>query len=387
MVLSLNERDESHRRLRLRGLLKPKKSDLLLLIFTLAPHIYFYSIAFQRVNFQVILTSRSGLLNTMMAKTLYNSELLEQFNRHFEKHHMTHYQVLPLHPLLYRIVYYLCFRSWKRATMVYVIGLSILCNFVFSRFVYCARFIKNPIIPSLIFTVYPFRSLFLRSVTNEYCLVIILFCLIYIGKQTRSFRLVQFSSALMILSYESGFLIILGFIIGSILSKNRKTFRYLFYGFICGSSVLSIFHKIICGRFFPLFFDMLTFYRYPFQELLSNALKIGQLRQFHGLYGYYIIPLIACLMMLTIEKMIGIPLLFAFLYAASYKDMKAIDLACPIEAIATIVGFDALIKHPRFKNSLFVLAPLYILGSFYLTGLIFQEKEFFRSVNSRVYTM
>lgn len=384
MLLPSEERESRHR-LKLSELLKPKLTDLIIILTSLIPTFFFFINAFYKRNFPVFSTCNSGILNLIMAKTLYSSD--KSFFNYLSKNKLARYNSFPLYPFLFRLFYYLCLKSWKIATIFIITLLSLLCNFFFNRFLICTRFIKNPLLSTLIFSIFPIRSLYLRNITNEYSLFILLFTLIYIGQQTRSFKLLAISSFFIILASDCGFFAVLGFLISSIILKNKKEFRYIFFSLLSGLAIISIFHKSISGRFFPIFGDFLFDKRYPFKELLAESQSISRLRQLHGLYNYYIIPLFASLLSIPIDKTIGIPLLLSLLYSSSKFGYIGIDSACPIEAISVIIGFDILIKHPRFKSALYFLAPFYITSVFYLTLIHFNSQRDLNSTQYNVYNM
>ena len=362
-MLLPNEDKESHHRLKLSEILKPKFNDLYILFASIIPTFFFLRNSFAKHNFHVFTTCNSAILNAMMAKTMYLDD--KSFRTFFNRNKLDRYYSFPLYPIIFRFTYYMCFKSWNFATVLIITSLSFLCNYFFSRFLICTRFIKDPLISTFI----------------------LLFELIYIGQQTRSFKLLSISSFLIIITNDCGFFIVLGFLISSILTKSKKQFRYLFFTYLAGIFVISVFHKSLSGRFFPIFSNFLAEKRFPFKELFNESHTIGRLRQLHGIYNYYIIPLLACLMSISIDKSIGIPLFLSLLYSSTKFGYLAVDSTCPIEAISILIGFDALIRHPRFKSALYILAPLYIISIFYLTSIKFNSHRDLNSTQFSVYNM
>lgn len=377
---------ESSPRLQLKNILKPTFKDILIALFSCIPSSIILYWSYSRRNFQIIQVSQCSLLNTLAAKTFFSKIDNPNYLRYFLKNHIHLSQIFPLFPFIYRIYYILLHRLWKPATFAVIISFSFFSGYFFYRLLQCTRFVKKPLIPALIFTVFPIRSLYLKNTTNEYSCFTIVFSLIYISQQTKSFSLISLFSFLMVLTSDLGVFVVIGFIFSSIIQKRKKQFRYLVVGFISGIIVLSLYHKRIEGNYFVFFSRLLEQKPRPFKDLLHYSTSIQDLRNFHGLYQVFIYSLIACLMLLSIDLSLGIPLLLALLYASSKSAPKAVDSACPIEAMSIVLGFHRLFRHPRFHYAIYIIAPIYIIPAISLTcsGLDFRD---YQSTHNTVYHM
>jgi hypothetical protein len=349
------------------------KHDGFLLILTFAPFAVLCFFARRDNSTEAIYKANGALHNWVMYQVLFCGSSIDpvQFS---DRQGYAMSNVFPLYPVLLWIALRLSFGNVETGIRILAILLSGIANLVFYRLCRTLRFVSQPFLTACLFTIYPMRSVFLRHIASEYTLVLILICGIFIGKRVHHNRVFSLSIFLLILTSELGIWICLGLFVHPLFSRNRIELRNIFLPFIPAILLLSGFHAIYADSSLAYFHSILRKKQFPFKEMFIKGTTIDFLRGFHGLHGYYIISMIACSMLIAIDKSIGIPITLGLLCATARSGACTFDIGAPIEAFSALLAFDGLIKSTKFQMSLPVLAPLYAVTVIYLTTLLMNNR-------------
>jgi hypothetical protein len=289
---------------------------------------------------------------------------------YFAHHGYSLANVFPLYPLLLSIPICLSFGHPAVAIRLSLLLLSSIANLVFYSLCMTIRFVTHPFLSACLFTMYPFRSVLLRHIANEYSLFVMLLCGVLLGRQIHHKLLFSFSLFFLILTHELGIWIAIGLFGHPIMRRNRAEIRTVLVPFSAGLLFMTGFHRYYAGSFLAYFGEIVENRQFPFKEMISESQRITPLRHFHGNSGYFIIPFVACAMLVGMDGRIGVPLTIGLVWATAIQGEKMFNAAAPIDAVACLLGFDPLIRNARFQVSIVILAPLSVAAVIYLTWLI-----------------
>jgi hypothetical protein len=306
--------------------------------------------------------------NTLMSQYLFGRSA-DQLHQYYPSHNYSQSNVFPLYPLLLSIFKALSAKSLIIATHVLSLSFSCLSALVFYRLCLTLRFVTKPLLTACLFTMYPFRSLLLKYIGNEYNVVTLLISCVFLGRKIHHRFFFCISLLLLLLATESGLVIALMLLVNSMTARNKTEVRNICLSATCGILMMMGFHKNYACSSLGYVKDIVQGRRYPFKQLLADASSIDTLRQFHGTYGSYIVPLIAGGILIAVDRSIGLSITMATVWAASRPGAPTFDLLCPLEAFAVLLGLDSLISSTKFQCALFVLTPLYCGCALYVTSL------------------
>jgi hypothetical protein len=330
-----------------------KKSDLLLLLLTLIPHLLLFISNVHRGQLNVVLRLHGAWHNVLMSDILFGRAIPDA-SQYFTLHRFSRANVFPLYPLLLVLFRFVLRRPVLSASALQIL-LSCATTLVFHRLCLATRFVSKPLLTACLFTVVPFRSVLLRQIANEYSLVTLLLSLCLLARRVRARVVLGVSLVLLICSSETGLFAALGILVTS----GRSDLKVTLLADTVGILGLMYCHARYARSPFAFVRNIVETGQYPFREMLTDANKIEQLREFHGSYGYFSICVLGAGMLTAIDWSIGLPVLAVVVWASSRMGRVCFDLACPGEAFGVLMGFEALIASQRFETALFVLAPLY----------------------------
>jgi hypothetical protein len=306
--------------------------------------------------------------NTLMSQYLFGRSI-DQIHQYYRSHEYSLSNVFPLYPFLLSIFKTLFAKSLFVATHILSLFFSSLSALVFYRLCLTLRFVTKPLLTSCLFTMYPFRSLLLKYIGNEYNIVTLLISCVFLGRKIHHGFLFCISLLLLMLATESGFVITLMLLVNATVGRNKIELRNIYISTFASILIMMWFHKNYAYSSFAYVKYVVRGRYYPFKQLLADASSIDTLRQFHGMYGSYIVPLIAGGILIAVDRSIGLPVTIATVWAASRPGAPTFDLLCPLEAFAVLLGLDLLISSAKFQCALFVITPLYCGCALYITSL------------------
>jgi hypothetical protein len=370
MLVELIDEKDRPRRFTLRELLFfDVKFDGILLLLTLLPFLGCWFYGPPKVRLNSLYRTNGAVHNVMMRDVMFDNldaDAIPYLNRQ----DYTTANIFPLYPLLLTIPTRLLSIDAHVALRLFSLILSSIANLLFYRLCLVHRFVSYPFLTACLFTMYPQRCFLLRQIANEYSLFLIFLCGIFIGKRIHQKILCTVSIFFIVLTSELGIWVSIGLLVHTLITRNRIEFRNMLVPFTAAFLLLIGFQKVYAHSFFAYFRNLLAFRQYPLKPLFINAMHIDKLRNFHGLYGYFIIPMISSSMLIVIDSSIGIPIVLALLWATARPGDSTFDLAAPIDAFSTLLAFDVLIRSRRFQWCLIPFVVVYEYCMIRLTCLI-----------------
>jgi hypothetical protein len=216
-------------------------------------------------------------------------------------------------------------------------------------------------------------------IANEYNLVVILLSLVFLGRRIRHRLIFSIALFLLILTSESGVFVALSLLVDSALSRNRFELKFLTVSSVAGFLALFGFHKNYAGSAFAFVQNAVASRQLPFKQMMQDAMSIAELRHFHGMYGFYAVPILAGAILIVLDRAVGLPIMAALIWAASRPGSPTFDCAAPLETFAVLLGFDMLISSAKFKTALWALGPVYVSAAVYLASLYLRNSAMYNA--------
>jgi hypothetical protein len=348
-----------------------RKHDGIILALTVVPALILWFVAHRSSCLESVVKNNSANHNIRMYEIMFSHR-----NRSTLEGSYTASNVFPLYPVLLSIPQHLK-STMQFSVQLLSIGLSALLNLAFYRLCLTLPYVTDPFITASLFTFYPLRSLLLRHIGNEYSLVLLCICGVFIGQRIHRQLLFSLSIFFLVLTNELGIWIAIGLLIDPLFARNRIGLKNVAIPFAAALLLLAGFQSNFAGSFVAYYRAIRTSKAWPFKQLFQDAKSIEHLRQFHGFYGYFIIPVIAVSTLIAVDRKIGIPMVFPLLAAAARSGVASFDLAAPIEAFASLLAFDGLIKTRRFHLTLAVLGPLYGILGLWVTSFFMRNRSLY----------
>ena len=273
----------------------------------------------------------------------------------------------PIYPILLKIFWKIPFLSENLCSCILCLALDNIAGYVLRRFLQSFSKIKmSPVLVSLISAVYPASAVYLRSMDSEYSLFIILFCLLYINKFAKKKIVLYIIEFLIIWSSSFGLLACIGLTIS--LFSYGCTKDAIKTASVAAASFIGLLflHKVTRGNAFVMFDQVYLDNLIPFKKMMKASLSISNLREFHGYYGYFIIPFLGAFTAYDMDKGISVFCLAGLVIASCHIAMDYFGNCAFVEAIAIFFGYTPLFSSKQFKNASYVIIPLVGFSMAYL---------------------
>ena len=273
--------------------------------------------------------------------------------------------IFPLYPVLELIASLPFTIAWKGPWSLNMVLTSV-NNLLFYKLC-CVVGLASPLLMTAIYTFFSARTIYLRFVGNELNLVEILLSAVFITKRRHQCFLMALSIALLIITSEIGIVVALFLILELLRTAKTKEIVASLSGAVLGIALLIGFQDMFLGLPTAYFDEVFKERRrYPFAQLIADAQSISTLRLFHGVYGFYAIPLICGLALTKTHRDIAIPLIMALIWSSSRLGSSAFDAGAPMATFLVILGGQKVLASSTFKKAIYIIAPVYLIAIFYL---------------------